>query len=288
MMDLAKTTTTALGEREALLAKAKAGVKKAFASKDMMLIQAIRGLDDLDSAKNLLCTRLREWFSFNFPELRLENDESMCAIIAEFGAKEEIEQSKLAAIIGADKARYISEKARASFGAPLDESDREALKALAKQAKALFEERRKLEAYIQKEASEYLKNLSHLTDAILATRLVAMAGGLERLARLPASVIQVMGAEKALFKHLRKGTKPPKHGVIFQSAYVRGAPAHTRGKIARALAAKLAIAAKADFYTKKFIAPKLKEDFELRLQRIREQSAAESAAEKTKSKTAGA
>ncbi|MEW5955783.1 MAG: hypothetical protein AB1626_04585, partial [Candidatus Micrarchaeota archaeon] len=129
--------------------------------------------------------------------------------------------------------------------------------------------RKELEAYLEQQASTTLKNLAFLTDALTASRLVARAGGLERLAKMPASTIQVLGAERALFKHLRKGTSSPKHGIIFQSTIVRGAPPDQRGKIARALAAKLAIAAKADFYSHEFIAPKLKADLEIRLKEIR-------------------
>ncbi|HYC19458.1 MAG TPA: hypothetical protein VEF35_02395, partial [Candidatus Bathyarchaeia archaeon] len=79
----------------------------------------------------------------------------------------------------------------------------------------------------------------------------ARASGLGSLARMPASRIQVMGASKALFKHIKYGTKPPKHGVIFQHPLVRGSHPNIRGKIARILAAKIAIAARLDFYSKR-------------------------------------
>ena len=99
---------------------------------------------------------------------------------------------------------------------------------------------------------------------------MTITGGLERLAKLPASTIQVIGAENALFKHLKTGSLPPKHGIIFNSAYIRSAPFEQRGRIARSLAAKLSIAAKADFYTGNFIAGKLKADLDKRVKAIQD------------------
>jgi nucleolar protein 56 len=97
---------------------------------------------------------------------------------------------------------------------------------------------------------------------------VAQAGGLHRLSFFPASTIQVLGAEKALFKHLRSGSKPPKHGLIFQHSSIGMSPKKVRGKIARALAAKLTIASKADAISHNFIAEKLKASFEAHTKRI--------------------
>lgn len=256
------------GLREEMIAQAKAGVQEALQRKDLILIQAMRSLDDIDQAKSLLSTRLKELFSLNFPELELGNEETYAAIAAEFGRREDLKPERLAELAGEEKGKEILLKARKSFGASFDESDKVAVQQLGIEVKALCEGRNALQAYLEKEGGELFKNLAYLTDALLATRLVAVAGGLEKLAMMPASTIQVLGAERALFKHLRAGTKPPKHGIIFQSSYIRGAPWSQRGKIARDLATKLTIAAKADFYTKNFIAPKLKEKFDARLKEI--------------------
>jgi nucleolar protein 56 len=257
------------GLREEMIAQAKAGVKEALARKDLVLTQAVRTLDDIDSARSLLATRLKEMFSLNFPELELSNEETYAAVAAEFGRREDLKPEKLRELVG-EKAQDILVKARKSFGAAFDEADRAAVQELGAKVKALFEARKALQEYLEKEANVTFKNLAYLTDPVLATRLVATAGGLEKLARMPASTVQVLGAERALFKHLRAGTKPPKHGIIFQSSYIRSAPWHQRGKIARDLATKLAIAAKADFYTKNFIAEKLKARFDARLKEIQE------------------
>jgi len=86
---------------------------------------------------------------------------------------------------------------------------------------------------------------------------------------MPASTVQVIGAEKALFKHLKnKSIDPPKHGIIFQHASISTSPKSVRGKIARALATKITLAAKADEYTKRFIGPEVKDKFDKRLKDI--------------------
>ncbi len=254
--------------REEIMAAAKAGVKKEFSRKDLALMQAVRSLDDIDGAKSILYTRLDEWLKLNFPELSLQNEETVCAFVEEFACKEEIDLPVLEKMVGADKAAGIVRAAEKSFGAPFDLEDRQAIRGLASGIKRLFDTRKEIEDYISTESTKALKNIAYLTDPMLAARLVTTAGGLERLAKMPGSTVQVIGAETALFKHLRAGTLPPKHGIIFQSAYIRGAPYELRGRIARSLAAKLAIAAKADFYTQHFIAEKLKADFEKRLEEL--------------------
>ncbi|MFA6049188.1 MAG: hypothetical protein WC792_04585 [Candidatus Micrarchaeia archaeon] len=254
--------------REEIMAAAKAGVKKEFSRKDLALMQAVRSLDDIDGAKSILYTRLDEWLKLNFPELSLQNEETVCSFVEEFACKEEIDAAVLEKMVGPEKAAGIIRAAQKSFGAQFDMEDRQAIRGLASGIKRLFDTRKEIEDYISTESTKALKNISYLTDPMLAARLVTTAGGLERLAKMPGSTVQVIGAETALFKHLRAGTLPPKHGIIFQSAYIRGAPYELRGRIARSLAAKLAIAAKADFYTQHFIAEKLKADFEKRLDEL--------------------
>ncbi|NYZ75207.1 hypothetical protein H0O03_03000 [Candidatus Micrarchaeota archaeon] len=254
-------------KREEYFSKTRAGLKKAFAQKDLLVMQAVRALDDLESAKSLLDERTAEWMKINFPEL--DDPALACTLAAEFGDKEDLDFNRIAELAGEEKATQTLAKAKDSFGAAFDLNDKKALMALAKRSAELEEARKELEGYLEQQAATTLKNIAHLTDPLTASRLVARAGGLERLAKMPASTIQVLGAERALFKHLRKGTSCPKHGIIFQTSFVRGAAPEKRGKIARALAAKLAIAAKADFYSHEFIAPKLKASLDERLKEIR-------------------
>lgn len=117
----------------------------------------------------------------------------------------------------------------------------------------------KLKAQIEKDMADIAPNITLLIGPMLAARLLSHAGSLRKLAMLPSSSIQLLGAEKALFRFKKQGGKPPKHGVIFQHASIGKAPYRVRGKHARLLSAKLSIAAKADMFTKRFIAPDLKE-----------------------------
>jgi len=129
--------------------------------------------------------------------------------------------------------------------------------------------RKDYEAYQKKLAEELCPNMAEVGGADVAAKLVSHVGSLRKLAFLPASTIQVLGAEKALFKHLKnRRIAPPKHGIIFQNARISASPKAVRGKIARTLANKLSLAAKADAFTKRSLGLQLKKDFEARYAEI--------------------
>jgi nucleolar protein 56 len=111
-------------------------------------------------------------------------------------------------------------------------------------------------------------NVSSLAGPIIGARLISLTGGLQRLSQVSSSTIQVLGAEKALFRHLRDGELPPKHGILFQHPYLHNAPYWQRGKIARALAGKIAIAAKLDQNSDKIMSDELEADIKRRLEEI--------------------
>jgi len=144
-----------------------------------------------------------------------------------------------------------------SVGAELGDREEDELKAFAGLAKHVAGERKLVEAYVERSVRELAPNVSELTGPIIAARLVTLAGSVEDLARAPAGTVQLLGAERALFRHLRTGSRPPKHGVLFQHPLVHRAPTWQRGAIARALAGRIAMAARADAYTKRRIAPDL-------------------------------
>ncbi len=254
--------------RSRYLAAAREEIRESYTGKGASLIQAVRAIDDLDATRSLLFTRLDEWWKIHFPEFRLDNEETYCHIVARFGSRDEFEFTALEEIVGQDKATHLLSQAQSSYGVTLTAGEKQAIRHLAQGVLSLIECRKQLESFVETESNRVLKNLSHLLDGLVAARLLSLAGSLEKLAEMPASTLQVIGAEKALFKHLRSGTAPPKHGAIFQSSLIRGSPQDVRGKIARALSAKLAIAAKADAFTGNFIAPKLKADLEKRLKAI--------------------
>jgi nucleolar protein 56 len=254
--------------REELLEKARAGVKEAYLEKDRQLIQCVNAIDEIDKTSNLLFERLQEWYGIYFPELRVKEPEKYCELVLKINRKN-INNEELLSIVGGDGARAISERAARSMGVDLNDRDLEEIRKLAKEILNLQVMRSSFEKYETGFAKELCPNLTYLIEAPLAAKLIAHAGSLKRLATMPASTIQVLGAEKALFKHLRQHTKPPKHGILFQHPWVNSAPKRDRGKIARLLSTKIAIALKADFYSKNFIAEKLKEDMDRRMEEIR-------------------
>jgi nucleolar protein 56 len=127
-----------------------------------------------------------------------------------------------------------------------------------------------LEKYIEESMKDVAPNLQTLVGSLLGARLISLAGNLENLAKRSSGTVQVLGAEKALFRHLRSGEDPPKHGVIFQSPLIHSAKLHQRGKIARALAGKLSIAARVDYFSGEFIGPTLVNNLEKRIVEIQE------------------
>ncbi|MCQ8903594.1 MAG: ATP-binding protein [Methanothrix sp.] len=150
-------------------------------------------------------------------------------------------------------------------------SDREGTGIVARSLLDLIKAREDLEDLLETKAREIAPNLSTILGPVLAARLISRAGGLERLARLPASTIQVIGAERALFRHLRGKAPSPKHGLIFRHPLIQSSPKRLRGRIARALAAKLAIAARIDLYSGA-LDPRLAEALNERVGRIRSRS----------------
>jgi len=261
--------------REDFFKKARKKVKIAISSRDNVLIQSVSAVDELNKSSNLLFERLTEWYGMYFPELKTGDNAKYVEGVLTVD-KKNLDMAKLTAVFGG-QAQSIADKARASIGTDLSDDDLAQVRTLALQVKALWKLRDEIEAYEAKVAREMCPNLSHIAGPELAAKLVAQSGGLKRMSTFPASTIQVLGAEKALFKHLKSGSRPPKHGLIFQHALVGKSPRHVRGKIARCLAAKLTIAAKADAITHNFIAEKLKASFEAQVKRIMDKEGAASA-----------
>lgn len=254
------------------LALTRKKVRRAVEKRDLFVAQAVSALDDVNKILNLLASRIREWYGLHFPELDelLEEHEDYIKFVSEIGDRDSASKEDLEAIgIKGELASKIVEAAKASMGADISDFDLQAIQALANVALELYEVRRNLEKYIDEAMKEVAPNIRGLVGPLLGARLINLAGGLAKLATLPASTIQVLGAEKALFRALRTGGKPPKHGVIFQHPAIHRSPKWQRGKIARALAAKLAIAARIDAFTGEYKADELKEQFEKRLQEIK-------------------
>jgi nucleolar protein 56 len=131
------------------------------------------------------------------------------------------------------------------------------------------DEIQRLQDQIEIDMKTIAPNTSKIIGPLVGARLIALAGGMQRMAMLPASTIQILGAEKALFRFKKEGGRPPKHGVIFQHPLINRAQKTERGRIARLLANKISTAMKADVFTKRDIADELQQDIDIRLQEIR-------------------
>lgn len=248
-------------------------IQEQSGARDKMIIQAIEALDDIDKVVNLLVSRLREWYGLHFPELDeiLPKHEQYVAFVSAVGSRENATEERLKSLGLPDaKVEKILKAAEKSMGAPLGKFDEDIIRKLAGEISDLYKLRRQIEDYLETAMDEVAPNLKALVGAKLAARLMSLAGGLRELAMMPASTIQVLGAEKALFRHLRTGAKPPKHGVIFQYPAINRSPWWQRGKIARALAGKLAIAARVDYFSGEYIAEELKQEIEQRIQEIKQ------------------
>lgn len=250
---------------------AKLRIKGAVEKRDLVVAQAIQTLDELDKAINMLMTRVREWYGIHFPELDrlLEKHETYARLVVELGKKENFTVENLGQReIPKAKAEGIAKVAAKSMGADLTDADLAQIQALCADVTQLYTLKQKLEEYMNSTMDEVAPNTKYLVGPLLGARLIAVAGGLTNLAKRPASTIQILGAEKALFRSLKTGARPPKHGMIFQHTMVHDARRWQRGKIARALAGKLAIAARADAFGRREIGAELKASLDKRIDEI--------------------
>ena len=246
------------------------------AQRDRLIIQSIGVLDEVDRFSNILVGLVREWYSTHFPELdRLVPDHELyIKLVLSLGSREQFTSTALKDIaeLPGDRANRIVEAAQTSLGAGFDEIDIKTLQACAQRISDLYELRGRIAEYIDGLMAQIAPNLRTVVGGLIGARLILIAGGLGRLARLPSSTIQVLGAEKALFRALKTRTRPPKHGVIYQYPDVRGSPRQLRGKIARALAGKIAIAARVDAMSGEFVGDRLAANLKARIANIRAQS----------------
>ncbi|OIO21265.1 hypothetical protein AUJ17_02945 [Candidatus Micrarchaeota archaeon CG1_02_47_40] len=254
--------------RDKYMQRARGAVVKAVSSRDLLLCQTVSAANELDKCINVMYEKLTEWYGLYFPELRMNDVKGYCNLVLVLDRKNP-DMEIIAGAAGQKSAQSIFNRAKNSMGADFSIADLEETRALSGNILSLLELRTRVETYQNAIAKELCPNLSHLVEPALAAKLVAQAGSLQKLALMPASTIQVIGATKALFKHLRGGAKSPKHGVIFQHYSISSSTKKIRGKIARALSAKIAMAARADAFSGNFIAQKLKEDFERRFNELK-------------------
>jgi nucleolar protein 56 len=247
-------------------------LRSAVQRRDMMIVQAVNYLDDIQKIINMTASRLMEWFGTHFPELReyVSDPVRYAEIVYEYRDREGISEAAQRGALGSELSRKVWEAAQRSVGVELAEQDKKVIWEVASTVISLAKQRDFLEKYIRTLMDIEAPNLTAITGPVLGARLISLAGGLNNLARLPASTIQVLGAEKALFRFFKTGRGAPKHGVIFQHPYVHGSPKWQRGKIARALATKIALAAKIDYHSREDRSAELRAALEKRVQDIRQ------------------
>lgn len=228
---------------------AKLGVKNSVSS-DVLLIQSINLIEEMNKAINLLAKRLREWYELHNPE---------------FSRSTENHEKFVEEILGNEKSELLGKigvNLHDSIGADLAQEDLEPIRGLAHQIYDLYQLRKLQENYISTLMDELCPNIKAVCGILVGASLIEHAGSLKRLSEMPASTVQILGAEKALFRHMKTGAKPPRHGIIVNHPLISKATEKMHGKVARALADKISIAAKVDYFKGKFIGDKLKEELE--------------------------
>lgn len=222
---------------------------------DNMIIQSISLLDQLDKDINTFSMRLREWYSYHFPELlKIVNDNYLYArVVRLIGDRKQIDESailpELQKIIDNEEAcNQVISAAKSSMGMDIAEIDLINISSFSSKVINLVQYRRELMEYLQSRMANVAPNLSALIGETVGARLISHAGSLINLAKYPASTVQILGAEKALFRALKTRGNTPKHGLLFHSSYIAKAGPKNKGRISRFLANKCSIASRIDCF----------------------------------------
>jgi len=210
----------------------------------------------MDKDINTFCMRLKEWFAWHFPELtKIVNDNNIYAKVVNLcdarrdnlteDIKDELEQI----VLDEQKASQILDAVKISMGMDLTDQDALQIKKWAERVSELIAFRETLLEFLKQRMSVVAPNLQALIGEMVGSKLIAHAGGLTNLSKYPASTIQILGAEKALFRALKTKGKTPKYGLLFNSTFIGRAGTASKGKISRYLANKCAIASRIDCFS---------------------------------------
>ena len=247
------TNTAQLGLGHAY---SRAKVKFSVQKNDNHIIQAIAILDQLDKAVNTFSMRVREWYSWHFPELvKIVSENQKYAKVALFVKdKKTLSEDSLhdlAAVVEDDEgiARSIIDAAKTSMGQDIGVSDMENVILFAQRVVSLANYRKTLYAYLVSKMGVVAPNLATLIGEVVAARLISHAGSLTNLSKYPASTVQILGAEKALFRALKTKGNTPKYGLLYHSSFIGRAGQKNKGRISRFLANKCSIASRIDNFT---------------------------------------
>ena len=261
--------------RDVALRLSKSKVSAASGEKDLLVKNAIDAIDEVDKSINILVMRLREWYSIHHPSLStlVEDQDQYARILRATKGKESMNRDLLSSVgVLDDSIELVIKAIPGDIGAELRDVDLNIIRTLAISIDNLYKTRKELEDYVATVMDEVAPNVASLVGPLIGARLISLAGSLKELARKPSSTVQVFGAEKALFRSLKTGADPPKHGIIFRVSEIQTAGYWQRGKVARALAGKLSIAARIDAYSDRNVGTSLRDDFLARVEEIKKQN----------------
>ncbi len=233
--------------REKNIALTKEGIRNSV-NEDNLITQSISNVSELDKVINILVKRSREWYSLYFPELdhNVASNEKFIELLLTQSKEELIKEFNI---------KY-------SMGSALEDLEVEEIKLLATQVQALYKLRESHEAHLEIIMKKYCPNLLELAGVTIGAKLLELGKGLKRLAFFPSSTVQLLGAEKALFRHIKTGSRSPKYGVIFQHPLIQHARRSDRGKVSRSLADKLSHCVRLDYFKGEFKAPEYRKQLE--------------------------
>ncbi|CAN1196587.1 Probable nucleolar protein 5-1 [Linum perenne] len=215
---------------------------------DTMIIQAIGLLDDLDKELNTYAMRVREWYGWHFPELAkiIQDNIAYAKVVKLMGFRENAAKFDFSEILNEEVETEVKEAAMISMGTEISEHDLTNIRQLCDQVLSLSEYRAQLYDYLKSRMNTIAPNLTALVGELVGARLIAHGGSLVNLAKQPGSTVQILGAEKALFRALKTKHATPKYGLIYHASLVGQAPPKMKGKISRSLAAKASLAIRYD------------------------------------------
>ncbi|KAL7959780.1 nucleolar protein NOP58-like protein [Trichoderma compactum] len=215
---------------------------------DSMVIQAIKMLDDIDKELNVYAMRTKEWYGWHFPEMAktLNDNLAYARVVRHVGMRDNFKDADLSEILPEDVEAALKASAELSMGVEITEDDLKNAVELADQVIKFTEYRAQLTSYLESRMRAIAPNLTALVGYLVGARLISHAGSVLSLAKAPGSTIQILGAEKALFRALKTKKDTPKYGIMYHSSLVGQATGKNKGKIARMLSAKVALGLRVD------------------------------------------
>jgi len=215
---------------------------------DTMIVQAISLLDDLDKELNTYSMRVREWYGWHFPELsKIIPDNLLYAkTVKLMGSRTTSATTKFSSILPEELEEELKEASQISMGTEVSTEDVDNIRELCDQVISISEYREQLYEYLKNRMLAIAPNLTVLVGELVGARLIAHAGSLLNLAKHPASTVQILGAEKALFRALKTKHETPKYGLIYHASLIGQTATKNKGKVSRLLASKAALAIRVD------------------------------------------